>query len=383
LKNNKKTVARRANRTKKMGSVARKNVLASEVATVRYSQARLLTKAAGIEVPGADDISIVASTVQTDAEGRVKTTWTRRVRSQAARQEMFLQAVRNVSKELTRPGKLKVPKRLNKDLLAVYPLGDPHIGMYAWEAETGCAFDLEIAERIMKTAIDDLVARAPAAETALLVDLGDYFHADNTSNQTARSGHALDVDTRWGKVFEVGIRIMAYQIEALLTKHKKVRVIVEIGNHDDHTSVSLLSVMRALFHNEPRVSFDDSPSKFHYFKFGKTLIGVTHGDTVKMKDLPGVMATDRAKEWGETQHRFWLVGHVHHHKSEEFPGVWVEYFRTLAPRDAWHNNSGYRAGRDQQVWTVDREYGVIRREISDIGRIQGLIQAKAKKNNKR
>lgn len=373
MKNKKNKTASRKARQQRGSTSRKRNVLAASTAAVRYDQAKLLTRAAGIGVPGADDISIVASTVQTDAEGNVKTQWTRRVRSQAARQEMFLQAVKNVTSKLPRAKRIKAPKRLDKDLLAVYPLGDPHVGLYAWEAETGNAFDLDIVERIMKAAIDDLVARAPKAETALLVDLGDYFHADNASNQTARSGHSLDVDTRWGKVFEVGIRIMAYQIEALLRKHKNVRVIVEIGNHDDHTSVALMRTVQALFHHEKRVTFDASPQKFHYFKFGNTLFGVTHGDSVKMRDLPGIMATDRAKEWGETLYRFWLVGHVHHHKSEEYPGVWVEYFRTLAARDAWHHNSGYRAGRDQQVWTVDRKYGVVRREIADIARIEDLV----------
>lgn len=383
LKKNKKTVSR-VNRTKKMGSAGRYNkALATHVAPVRYDQAKLLTRAAGIGVPGADDISIVASTIQTGEDGRVKNIWTRRVRSQTARLEMFLQAVNNAVKTMKRPKRVATPKRLNKDLLAVYPLGDPHIGMYAWEAETGSAFDLEIAEDLMKAAIDDLVARAPPAEEALLIDLGDYFHADNATNQTSRSGHVLDVDTRWGKVFEVGIRIMAYQIEALLTKHRRVRVIVEIGNHDDHTSVGLLNVMSGLFSNEPRVTFDRNPSKFHYYRFGKTLIGVTHGDTVKMKDLPLIMAADRPEDWGATRYRQWFVGHVHHHKSEEFPGASVEYFRTLAPRDAWHHNAGYRAGRDQQVWTVDREYGIIRKEFADIARIEDLIKARSKKKNKR
>lgn len=255
MKNNKKTVT---NRTQKSGSTRRRrNVLADSIAGVRYDQAKVLSRAAGIGVPGADDISVVASTVQTDGEGRVKAMWTRHVRSQAARQEMFLQAIDAVISKRPRPARVKTPKRLNRDLLAVYPLGDPHVGLYAWEHETGEAFDLAIAERIMKAAIDDLVDRAPPAETALLVDLGDFFHADNASNQTMRSGHALDVDTRWGKVFETGIRIMAYQIEALLRKHRNVHVIVEIGNHDDHSDPqrnAAASLKRTLHLDEPVIT---------------------------------------------------------------------------------------------------------------------------------
>ena len=29
------------------------------------------------------------------------------------------------------------PKDCDSDLLTVYPFGDPHAGLYAWEAETG------------------------------------------------------------------------------------------------------------------------------------------------------------------------------------------------------------------------------------------------------
>lgn len=384
MSQNKKAAARQASRSKSKGSNARRrSILASETATVGYDQAKLLSKAAQLSVPNADDISVVASTIQTDEEGKIKNVWTRRTHSQALRQELFVQAIEKAAKNVKRP-KVKAPtKRLNKDLLAVYPIGDPHIGMYAWEQETGAPWDLRIAEEVMMAAIDDLVARAPAAETALLVDLGDHFHADNLLNQTMRSGHPLDVDTRYGKVKEVGIRIAAYQIEALLRKHKKVHVIIEAGNHDDASGIDLQHTMKAYFRNEPRVTIDMTPGNFHYFRFGNTLIGTTHGHGPKMKDLPGIMAADRPKDWGDTEYRQWLVGHVHHHHSQEFHGCTVEYFRTLAARDAWAYNAGYRGGRDQQVWTVDRQYGIIRKEFLDIARINDLVTAKAKSRKSR
>lgn len=383
MKNNKKqTAVRRTNgQSVKMGSEAHSSRVARTV-KIPYEDAKFLTRAAGLGIPGADEYSTVASTVHLDAEGRVKNVWLRNVNGQQRRLQLALEAVDNVLGKKPRKARIPAPKHLDKDLLAVYPLGDPHIGMYAWEAETGDAFDLEIAQELMCTAIDNLVARVPKAETAVLIDLGDFFHADNASNQTSRSGHPLDVDTRWRKVFEVGLTIMTYQIEALLRKHRHVHVIIEPGNHDDHTAVALRAAIMGHYRHEPRVTFDNSPSKFHYFEFGKVLLGVTHGDSVKMRDLPGIMAADVPEAWGRTKFRHWLVGHVHHHKSEEFPGAVVEYFRTLAPRDAWHHNSGYRAGRDQQVWVMHRDYGFDRRVYADISLIKDLIEANSKKNSR-
>ena len=75
------------------------------------------------------------------------------------------------------------------DLLAVYPLGDPHVGMLAWGKETGDAdFNLEIADRLMRGAIMELAKRQPRTKRALIVNLGDYFHADDLTSQTSTAG---------------------------------------------------------------------------------------------------------------------------------------------------------------------------------------------------
>lgn len=256
------------------------------------------------------------------------------------------------------------------DLLVVYPMGDPHFGMYAWKDEAGEDFDLEVAERLTCAAIDRLVESAPAAETALIVNLGDFFHADNSSNQTARSSNALDVDTRWAKVLQVGLRAMVHVIRKALEKHANVIVRNVAGNHDTHSSFALALALDAYFSAEPRVRIDLSPAAFWFLRFGKVLIGATHGDTAKMADLPGVMACDRPEDWGATRYRYWYAGHIHHEKVQEYPGVTVEYFRTLAAKDAWHAAQGYRSGRDMRCVIHHREFGEIERHRCDIAMIE-------------
>lgn len=257
------------------------------------------------------------------------------------------------------------PKHTKHDLLSVYPMGDPHFGLYAWWQDSGDDFDLEIAEKLTCKAIDRLVASGPISHTALLLNLGDMFHADNQKN-VSMSGHQLDVDGRWAKVQQVGLKAMIYCVRRLLEKHTKVVVRINKGNHDLHSSYALALMIDAFFNSEPRVEVDLSPAVCWYYQFGKVLIGSTHGDTVKGKDMVGIMAADKAVEWGQTKHRYWYVGHVHHQDVKEYPGGIVEYFRTLAARDAWHAGQGYRAGRDMRLIVMHDEHGEVERHRCDI-----------------
>jgi hypothetical protein len=310
------------------------------------------------------------STLVDGQTGAVKQQWVKADKVKEQQAQLLIDAVRAAFDDSAKVPEIAAPEILNADLLTVYPMGDPHLGMYAWAAETGTDFDLEIAERNLTAATVRLVMASPPSEEALIVNVGDFFHGDTSANRTLRSGHALDVDTRWAKVLRVGARTMRTCIDTALTRHKRVRVVNEIGNHDEHTSQAMTLALSMLYENNPRVSFDDSPAKFHYYVFGKNLIGVTHGDTVKPDALGGIMATDRPEDWGATKFRYWLTGHVHNRRVFELPGCLVESFRTLAGKDSWTAASGYRAGRDMQSIVLHREFGERERHHIDISALE-------------
>ena len=162
--------------------------------------------------------------------------------------------------------------------------------------------------------------------------------------------------------------LMVDLITLALTKHPLVTVVNCIGNHDDHTSVMLSAFLGAYFHNEDRVEILPTTNKFNYIQHGKVAIGFTHGDTVKLNALSEIMATDQPKLWAESEHRYWFTGHIHHTTKQELRGCIVESFRTLAAKDAWHMNSGYRSGRDMFCIVHDKEYGEVERYRCDIRR---------------
>ncbi len=257
------------------------------------------------------------------------------------------------------------------DLRVVFPWGDPHVGLYSWHEETGEDFDLEIAERVLGGAFERLVSLSPAAASAHIINLGDFYHSDNQQNRTARSGHALDVDDRFHKVQRVGVRIMRTAIDLALAKFPEVIVTNCIGNHDDHTSQTLSICLDMLYEREPRVTIDARPVKFHYYRFGRCLYASTHGDTCKMNQLESVMAADRAEDWGETRFRHWYTGHVHHDSMKEFRGCTAESLRTMAARDFYAYSHGYRSDRDMKADIWHRNFGRVNRHIVGIEQLRG------------
>jgi hypothetical protein len=96
------------------------------------------------------------------------------------------------------------------------------------------------------------------------------------------------------------------------------------------------------------------------------MLCVTHGDTIKPKDLPSVMAADQPAMWGRTEHRYGIMGHIHKDTVTEFPGCKTESFRTLAARDAWASAQAYRSGRDMKSIVYHSEHGEIARHTFNV-----------------
>jgi hypothetical protein len=338
--------------------------LARRAATRGWSPGHDMTK----RVPDGYGVKGVSSYYGKDGELRGQ--WVKTKRDEEQRLALLLGAMTTVAETwqgkadpITPPADM-----LDEDLLAVYPMGDPHLGMYSWAPETGNNFDLQIAERELFGAVDHLVELAPSARYALIACVGDLFHADNRGSTTT-GGTPVDSDGRWPKVLSTGVRLMRRNIDRALMKHEIVDVIIEIGNHDWHTAIMLAICLAQFYEREPRVRINTSPAKAHWYRFGKVLIGVTHGDTMKLADLGEIMAADRPQDWGETLYRYWLTGHIHHDTRKELRGCVAESFRTLAPADAWHAGQGYRSGRDMKMIVMHREHGELYRHTVGIRQI--------------
>lgn len=300
-------------------------------------------------------------------EGKPTGQWVKSAVDRERTEQLVREAVAALSEDVRGLSPLvSAPVRASDDLLAVYPFGDPHFGMYAWAAEAGDDFDIDIARRLTLGAVDRLVSVAPPARTAVVLLLGDVFHMNDQKNVTPGHGHQLDVDTRFVRVLQVGIEAYRHVILRALEKHERVVVRCVAGNHDPQAIWSLAFTLAAYFENNKRVEVDLSPSKFWYYQHGKVLIASTHGDTAKPEQLGQVMAADEPERWGQTRYRYWYTGHVHHQRVLELPGVVCESFRTLAANDAYAAGHGYRAGRDMLCIVHSRDFGEVERHRCDV-----------------
>lgn len=306
-----------------------------------------------------------------DADGSLKMQWVKTSADLEQQKTMLMELAETLSGEVKgqyEPG--KVPKTDNDELLSVYPIGDAHIGMFAWKDEVGNDYDLSIATRQNNQANERLAACAPASDLALIINVGDFFHADGYENRTPKSGYPLDVDTRFPKILRLGVEILKYKIRLALTKHKKVEVRNVQGNHDPVLTIALSMILEAYYSKEPRVTIHTSPNLYWYYRFGKNLIGATHGDKGRLENLGEIMATDAKEDWGQTDFRYWYTGHIHTRKILELRGCMVESFRTLAPADSFNHGQGYRSGRDIQCIVLHKDYGEVERHRVDISMIK-------------
>lgn len=337
----------------------------SKMARQGWSPEHDMTK----EVP--DGFHLKGTSTLYGDDGQPKLQWVKTNIDHQRQEELMREAIEAMADDLPRLSPRKIPRqKYRKDLMACYPIGDAHIGMRSWPKETGDMWDLAEAERIQCGAMAELVERAPVTETATIVNLGDWYHFDNMEGVTSRSGHSLDCDGRYAKMVRVGVKVIRQCIESALEKHKRVHVINVVGNHDDTGAMFLSVCLANVYEKEKRVTIDTTPSAFQYFRFGKTIVGCHHGHSCKPDRLPGVMATDRAEDWGATLYRYWWIGHVHHQSLKDYPGVTVESFRTLAAKDAYAHWGGYRAPRDMKCIVLHEEYGEVARHTVTPGMVE-------------
>lgn len=299
-------------------------------------------------------IQHAASTTLYDAEGNIKLQWVREKADDTAFQEYLDGLVAGIE-----PADPVDPRdHMDEGLCACYIVPDTHIGMLAWPCETGSEpYDLEKARSRLRTAVTTLSAASRAGQ-ALVVFLGDFLHFDSFDTVTPMHKNQLDSDTRYPKLAHESALLMRFVIDKALLAHGDVHVIIEEGNHDPVGAVWLREVMQMYYSREPRVEIDMSPRKFHYYRFGATLIGTHHGHLVKKpQDLPLIMANDKPMQWGSTDYRVWWTGHVHKQQRWHFAGCDVESFETVAPPDAWADSMGYRPKQSMTMIVLHKEEG--------------------------
>lgn len=262
----------------------------------------------------------------------------------------LVEAVRAAFDGYTAPP-VVAPRDVRDDIVTVIPLPDIHVGLLAWEEETGGNYDTHIARETMRVAIADLVESMPPSKHCLVLGLGDLLHFDGYEARTERSGNPLDTDSRYPKVLREALRLVKYTIDLCLLRHGHVEVRLMAGNHDAKAALAVALALSEGYAGDERVTIDDSPAYIWFRRYGKVLLGATHGDKAKPDQMPLLMAVDRPQDWAASTRRRVFTGHVHHERLREIGGVIVETLRAPVAKDAYHSFEGYRAGRSVYGYT--------------------------------
>lgn len=299
------------------------------------------------------------------------------VKSQASEQR-FLELIKQVAAGFVEDvGPLQVataPLDWQSDVIPWIQIGDAHLGMLAHANEVGENFDLKIAEQEICAAIGMLIDELPSCERLVINDLGDATHYENFSGTTEASGHALDYDSRFPKMIKVYSRVMQFIVAKALTKAQHVDVIVNQGNHSRTNDIWMAELLRVAYGHTGRVHILNNDSLFIAYRMGNTLVMTHHSDKCKPSMLANVMTNDFRKDYGETEHHYVDIGHVHHGMvMKEHPGIFVESFNHLAALDRWAHDSGYRNRKSITVILRSKTYGEVGRRVLPIQEIRARL----------
>lgn len=320
-----------------------------------------------------DGFTVKGVSTYYDQDGKPRGQWVKSAVDQERYAEIMREAVATFLEDIEPVKMPPAPLDWQSDVIPWIQIGDAHIGMLAHAAEVGENFDLKIAERELTGAIGLLVDELPNCERIVVNDLGDFTHYENMSGTTEASGHALDFDGRFPKMIRVYSRIMRAIIDKCLTKARFVDVIVNQGNHSRTNDIWMAELLRVAY--PERVHVLNNDSVFIAYRMGNTLVMTHHSDKCKPQALANVMTNDFRKDYGETEHHYIDVGHVHHGMvMKEHPGIFVESFNHLAGLDKWAHDQGYRNRKSITIVLRSRQFGEVGRRVLPIQEVRARLE---------
>jgi hypothetical protein len=260
----------------------------------------------------------------------------------------------------------KIKREKTEPHLLVIDPADIHINKLSLDEETGDEYNIKIALERVHKAIDKIVERSEAykIELIMLCIGNDVLHTDNRSGTTA--GTPQDMDTLWHRAFKTARQMYVDIIEQLVEK-ANVHIVFNPSNHDYYAGFMLADALFCWFHKHPNITWDINIRHRKYMKYGKNLIGTSHGDSGKVDDMPMLMATEAKEHWATTDFRYILLHHVHHKRQLKYlvgvdkQQITIEYMRSPSGADAWHSKNGYVSPKSIEGFVYHKDDGQVAR----------------------
>ena len=237
-----------------------------------------------------------------------------------------------------------------KPYIAVLGLTDLHFGALGHDAA-----------KSLRVALDGVLAQIASrgAPHQIVLPIGsDGLHYD-TAGYTTTGGTRMEAEGPAREVLVAYLDLVASLVEEL-SGVAPVYCVPMAGNHDRMMSYATFGAMKLAFRGNDRVTFSESLSDVQVLTYGTTLVALHHGDRHKPGALSGILPRDHARQWGDTLHRYCLMGHYHTPGTfSSKSGLECIYMPSLAPADEWTESQGFRSQPALSVYMFDGTNGLV------------------------
>ena len=236
----------------------------------------------------------------------------------------------------------KIERSFSSDghLLVVDP-ADVHIGKLSTVFATGKDYNNQIAVQRVKEGVRGILEKASGfhIDKILFVAGNDILHID-TPKRTTTSGTPQDTDGMWYDNFLIAKQLYVDVLEELM-KVADVHFVFNPSNHDYTHGFFLADAIQTWFKDCDNITFDSDLRHRKYFKYGKNIIGTTHGDGAKQSNLGELMSIEATDLLNKGDFRYWYLHHYHHKMAKDTVSCTIETLRTPSEADRWHSDNGY------------------------------------------
>ena len=225
-------------------------------------------------------------------------------------------------------------------LLVVDP-ADVHIGKLSTVFATGKDYNNQVAVQRVKEGVRGILEKASGfqIDKILFVAGNDILHIDSPK-RTTTSGTPQDTDGMWYDNFLIAKKLYVEVLEELM-KVADVHFVFNPSNHDYTHGFFLADAIQTWFKDCKNITFDSDLRHRKYFKYGKNLIGTTHGDGAKQNNLGELMSIEATDQLSKGDFRYWYLHHYHHKMAKDTVSCTIETLRTPSEADRWHADNGY------------------------------------------
>jgi hypothetical protein len=278
-------------------------------------------------------------------------------------EESFKNYFESISKEVPKASKLS---KGESNMLTLM-LTDIHYGVVTRDDKGQINYSPQILEQKLWNLLQAELPKLIDAQTdTLMVCLGhDMLHVDNPSHTTS-AGTSLvgDAYGTYHQLFSGMVSFLHSWIDHLTDTYSNLNVVISVvpGNHDSNTSNMTAIALRAIYSKNKRVVVVHDESGNSFFRYGKNLLGLTHGDHIKNPDrLAGLMMSSRPIDYDETISRYWLLGHEHRAGEKVLSewGVHIRWSPSLCPPNVWAKSKGFvNATEGLELLKFDHDLGI-------------------------